>query len=177
MKLCVLGDFDGKSQGKAETGGVGKVGGAGGQQVDGIEWHGGAEIDLHPFRDVRDGLDGAVVPVRGALFDVFQLRAHFGNARLQGLDFGGGFGVVGGVGLVDRVRELAAFLGKHLSFSGGRRVGVHGTIGAVHTGEHSLQAVVFGLCDRIELVVVAPRALDRHAYEGVHRVHDHVVTI
>ena len=52
-----------------------------------------------------------------------------------------------------------------------------GPVAAIDAGEDGLEPVVIGLGDRVELVIVAPRAVDGHAHEGRHRARDHVVAV
>ena len=50
-------------------------------------------------------------------------------------------------------------------------------VAAIDAGEDGLEAVVVGLGDRVELVVVAAGAVDGQADEGRHRARDHVVAV
>jgi hypothetical protein len=71
---------------------------------------------------------------------------------------------------------------------GGREFGAAGRIvrffsparrpvGSLYPGEHGDEGVVVALRHRIDLVVVAPGAVDRHAAGGGHHLRDHVVEI
>ena len=57
------------------------------------------------------------------------------------------------------------------------RIIVKGTISTINTGEDCLETVVVRLLDWIELVVVAPRAVNSKTGESGHRRHDHIVSI
>ena len=50
-------------------------------------------------------------------------------------------------------------------------------VAAIDAREDGLEAVIIGLSDRVELVIVAPRAVDGHAHEGRHRAGDHVIAV
>ena len=52
-----------------------------------------------------------------------------------------------------------------------------GPVAAIDAREDGLEAVIVGLRDRVELVVVAAGAVDGHADEGRHRAGDHVVAV
>ena len=57
------------------------------------------------------------------------------------------------------------------------RIGVEGTIGSIHSSKDRLQTVIIPLGDRIELVVMATRAVNCEALKRRHGGHDHIVAI
>ena len=143
---------------------------------DALDFRGLTELDLHPFHRVLFRGDLAVPAELGTFLGG---RALFGFADEFVEEFEiasaarGEFFVevvLGGFQFALARHQFAAARGE-----GG--VGVVDFVSAIERGENGLQAVIIELADGIELVVVALRALDGEAVEGVERVGDHVVAV
>jgi hypothetical protein len=135
-----------------------------------------AQIDLHPLHGIRGVRDLAVIA---------ELRFRDGLALLAQLfDFRVDRGQLCSAPLSNFGIELLPFLPQGVSFSEQMLpllvnfgIGVELPVRSIDRGEDRLQAVVVFHLKRIELVIVAPRAADRHAIKRFHRRADHVVPI
>ena len=145
-------------------------------QRDARDIHRFAEVDLHPFGDVRLGDDLAVVTGLGPWLGR-SLFAKFAELFGEFRKLGAALGLDVAFNLFQRglmFRDL--FLERRLFFSR-LRVGVVFAICSVERGKDGLHAVIVGHVDRVELVIVAAGALHGGADEGVHRVLHHVVSV
>ncbi len=145
-------------------------------QHDAVEFDVLAEVNLHPLGVVPLGRElGVVAELRRLegrcrfgrfaelLLQFRKLRTReFASVRFQRRD-------PRGRGLLLRVQFRA--------LRGDFRVRVVGSVGAIEGREHRLKTVVILLRDRVELVVVALRAMDRQPHERADGVRDKVVAV
>ena len=134
-----------------------------------------AEVHLHPFRSVRRGGDSRMPAIlrREAARRLAQTGDGF-IQRHEGLAGQRPGFCLNGVRL--RLLRLPHRF-QSRALPGDSRINVIAPVRAVQRGEDRLEVVVFRLLDRIELVIVALRAVYCQRAEGVHRVRHHVIAV
>ncbi len=176
-ELRIQGDFDAKPHGKSEAAANATEVVISWPQHDTADRLQRAEVDLHPLRTVGLARELAVVTVG-------RIAGRFVGSVTNRRD-----GSLGGSQpraaascqflldlLVFRLQPLSGG-SQPLPLAGDLRIAVERPIRSINGGENRLTTVVVMLRDRIELVIVAPCALDRHAAERVERVAQHFVAV
>ena len=135
-----------------------------------------SQVDLHPFDRVGRGGNLAVITEFG-LGISFRRFGRFGDLSVEVDER---LARLLTETLVERRETVGSFPTRRRQLSltlSERRVGVVLPIGSIERREDGLERVIVFLSERIEFVVVALSAVNRHAAKGSQRVSDHVVAI